>query len=137
MARLLGKGVGDRQTYLLAVDDEPAIRDLYVELLTLENYRVDVAENGIGALDLMARNSYDAVLLDLRMPKKAGMDVLRLVRQTLPELPVIVVSGVAHPSEFQAARAAGAFACIRKPFRFDELFEAIDSALRPDRRLSA
>lgn len=113
------------QSRILAVDDEPAIREIFRQALEGSEIEIDFASDGEEALEMVERRRYDLVLLDLRMPKKAGMEVLEILKTNHPALPVIVVSGVAHPSEFEAARKAGAFDCIRKPFKMSELRECV------------
>ncbi|HSR68314.1 MAG TPA: HDOD domain-containing protein [Acidobacteriota bacterium] len=115
---------------LLAVDDESAIRELLGQALSGENWHIDFAEDGARALHKLEQAEYDAVLLDLRMPKKAGLEVLEVLRESRPELPVIVISGVAHENEFQAAKEAGAFACLRKPFRMSTLIDVVQEAVK-------
>ncbi len=118
-----------RPASLLVVDDEAGIRDFLGQALSQKSLEVDFAEDGQEALDMLPSKNYDLVLLDLRMPKKAGMEVLKLIKEAMPELPVVVISGVAHESEFRAARQAGAFACLRKPFRLNQLLETIQQAV--------
>ncbi|HSR53337.1 MAG TPA: HDOD domain-containing protein [Acidobacteriota bacterium] len=118
------------QAKLLAVDDESAIREVLGQALSGKDWKIDFAEDGARALQKLEKSDYDAVLLDLRMPKKAGMEVLQVLRKSRPQLPVIVISGVAHENEFKAAKTAGAFACLRKPFRMSTLIEVVHEAVK-------
>ncbi|MEO2198724.1 MAG: response regulator [bacterium] len=86
----------------------------------------DVASNGDEGLDRLISHKYDALVLDLRMPRKTGGEVLSIVRHRFPTLPVIVISGLARETDFQ--QTTGAFAFLKKPFQVAELLDAIRRA---------
>jgi len=115
---------------VLIIDDEEALQAVMTESLEQEGYEVDVAVDGLDGLEKTARRDYDVTLLDLRMPRKEGMEVLPTLRKTKPRMPVIVVSGLAHDREFKAATQAGAFACLKKPFDVDELLGTVRRAIK-------
>ena len=84
-----------RQGTILIIDDDPAINDMFVRMLTLEGHSAHAvrdAETGFGALDVVAP---DAILLDLRMPQVDGLEFLRRLRAhpTYRDIPVAVVTG--------------------------------------------
>ena len=114
---------------VLVIDDEEALREVLSEALGLEGYEVDLAEDGEEGLKKLEQRRYDVALLDLRMPRKQGLPVLDTVREDYPTLPVIVISGLARENEFEQARQAGAFACVKKPFDMNELLATVKSAL--------
>jgi signal transduction histidine kinase/HD-like signal output (HDOD) protein len=114
---------------VLVIDDEEALRSVLSEALELEGYKVDLASDGEEGVRYLEKNEYDVVLLDLRMPKKQGLPVLEIVKKEYPSLPVIVISGLARDNEFDQAREAGAFACVKKPFDMNELLATVKSAL--------
>ena len=115
---------------VLIIDDEEALRKVLAESLTADGYDVDFAIDGAEGLDKLSQNQYDVTLVDLRMPKVEGMEVLTTVRKSSPRMPVIVISGLAHERDFQAAQKAGAFACIKKPFNVIELLDTVQRAIR-------
>jgi len=121
----------ERRASVLVIDDEEALRSVLCEALELEGYRVDVAEDGEEGLENLREKDYDVVLLDLRMPRKQGLPVLEAVQAESPSLPVIVISGLARENEFDKAKEAGAFACVKKPFDMNELLATVKSALTP------
>jgi two-component system OmpR family response regulator len=63
--------------HILVVEDDQFLRDLYQELLTQEEYQVSTAEDGEQAAEALHKESYDLVLLDIMMPKKDGLTVLK------------------------------------------------------------
>lgn len=83
------------------------------------------ADNGFEALDKISENNYDVILLDISMPGKNGLEILRLVRKKKPKLPVLMLS--VHPEEQYAVRSlrAGASGYLTKESAPDELIAAI------------
>jgi len=83
------------------------------------------ADNGLEALDKISENNYDVILLDISMPGKNGLEILRLVKRKKPKLPVLMLS--VHPEEQYAIRSlrAGAAGYLTKESAPDELIAAI------------
>ena len=77
---------------ILIIDDEAAIRESLETLLTLEGYAVEMAVNGEDGLVAIERNTYDLVLLDLALPGKNGLEILAIIRERHPSLPVIMIT---------------------------------------------
>ena len=77
---------------VLVVDDEAEIRESLEMLLSLEGYSVDLAQNATEGLRMMGARGYDLVLLDLMMPDRSGMDVLRDVRERDRETPIFMIT---------------------------------------------
>lgn len=119
--------------YILVVDDLPDNYFLLQTVLENEGYQVEVADSGRAALDKIATNPPDLVLLDVMMPEMNGFEVTRRIRQnaSLPFIPVLLVTGY---SELTAADGfdAGADGFIRKPIDFDHLLERIRAILHSD-----
>ena len=114
---------------VLIVDDEDQVRAVIADALTHKGYEVEQAENGIEALESLQHSRFDLMTVDIRMPRMDGMAVLRAVSERLPDLPVIVVTGLASDEEIRAAEKLGVEACIRKPFDVAELLAEVDKAL--------
>ena len=81
------------QETLLIIDDEISIRESLALLFEDEGYRVFTAENGHMGLDLFFRENVDVVITDLRMPVMDGLEVMRTIHESDPDLPMIVISG--------------------------------------------
>jgi two-component system response regulator MprA len=119
--------------HLLLVEDDPALRELVVQVLTEEGYRAHGAPSGAAALALLARPDappVDAVLLDLRLPDMDGPAfAAEYRRRPGPPAPLLVFTG-APPAEAAAAAAQlGAAGVVPKPFDLDELLAAVGRCL--------
>jgi CheY-like chemotaxis protein len=114
---------------LLVVDDDPAIREVLEEVLTLSDFEVDTACNGAEALDKVRQRAPDAVLLDLMMPIMDGPSFLQRCRgdHICDGLPVVVLSA-AHDAP-ATARRIGARAFLPKPFEMDRLLETVEQVV--------
>jgi DNA-binding response OmpR family regulator len=114
---------------VLVVDDEPMLRNLLCRLLRMEGYEVLEAEDGQTALDLIARQKPDLVLLDVMLPARDGLDVLGDLRRT-SNIPVILVSALAEEADRVLGLKMGADDYVTKPFSAAELSARIESVLR-------
>src|SRR5437764_9973326 len=114
---------------VLVVDDEPMLRNLLSRLLRMEGYDVLEAEDGAVALDVVASEAPDLVLLDVMMPARDGIDVLGDVRK-ISEVPVILVSALSGEADRVLGLKAGADDYVVKPFSAAELSARIESVLR-------
>ncbi len=105
---------------ILAVDDEPAVRDLLVRVLTADGHRVDTLADGRSAVECILANRYDIILLDVRMPGMSGLEVFEQVRRKDPSLGsriVFMTGDVMAPETLGFVDGAGA-RCVTKPFDF-------------------
>lgn len=119
---------------LLLVEDDPMIGDSIEGGLLVENYAVDWVRDGAGAELALAAQVYDLVLLDLGLPRKQGMDVLRSLRARGLDVPVLIVTARDSTADRVAGLDAGADDYLVKPFDLDELLARIRALLR--RRVS-
>ncbi len=117
------------QPHILLIDDESIALSNMSHVLEREGYTVTACENGERGLAAMQAAEFDVVLTDLRMPGIDGMDVLRHIRESTPDVPVIMITGHASLDSAVDAMKAGAFHYIAKPFRLDEAREVVRSAL--------
>jgi len=106
---------------MLVVDDEPQIQLLLEEFLISLRYTVRVAGDGEQALQLLRNESFDGVLVDLKMPKMGGIELLRAIKLSYPTLPVIMITGYPSVEVAVEAMKEGATDFITKPLRLDEL----------------
>jgi len=114
---------------VLVVDDEPMLRNLLSRLLQLEGYEVLEAEDGEAALDIVAEQNPDLVLLDVMLPARNGLDVLGDLRRT-SDIPVILVSAMAEEDDRVRGLKLGADDYVTKPFSAAELSARVESVLR-------
>jgi DNA-binding response OmpR family regulator len=115
---------------ILVCDDDPRMRDTIVESLANESFDVDTADRAVDAIQRIMRASYGALILDLKLPGLGGLDAIAVVKRFDSALPIIVMTGHASYETEQAARAAGIFYYLVKPFNVDELVAAVRAALR-------
>jgi len=112
---------------VLIVEDDPAIIELLRFLLEQEGLEVEVARDGLEALDRMVTWSPDLVLLDLRLPKLEGMDVLWEIRQNPKwnNTPVVIISVDSSPQTMLQGWRLGVDSYFIKPFDPDELLRVV------------
>lgn len=115
---------------ILLVEDDPMIGEAVHEGLKLEGYTVDWARDGRAAEAALATGEYALVLLDLGLPKKGGMDVLRALRARHHAVPVLIITARDTVRERIAGLDAGADDYLVKPFDLDELAARVRALLR-------
>jgi DNA-binding NtrC family response regulator len=123
LAALWGKDASAKHS-VLVVDDEPIVCHSVRRILAKESCAVEEAFDVDSALLKMRINKYDLVILDLKMPKRSGMEVLRSIKAQWPQVPVIMVTGFASIEGAIEATKSGASNFIAKPFTPDELKHA-------------
>jgi len=114
---------------VLIVDDEKSIRKTLREILEYENYKVEEAGNGEEGLKMIEANPYDVVLLDIKMPKKDGMEVLEKALEVIPDISIIMISGHGTIETAVEAVRKGAYDYIAKPPDLNRLLITIRNAL--------
>lgn len=106
---------------VLVVDDDPAILELLTEILGPEGFEVETALSGVAAVLLARSGRFDAILMDIMMPRLNGVEALRTIKSVAPQTPVIMMTAhKGHELEKQAGEL-GAAAVLWKPFDLDEL----------------
>jgi DNA-binding NtrC family response regulator len=114
---------------ILVIDDEESMRDSCRQTLARNGNRVEVAEDGSKGLSMLEAESFDIVILDLKMPGVSGMEVLKKIMQDDPEAVVIVITGYATIESAVEAMKSGAYDFIPKPFTPDSLRAIVKRAL--------
>ena len=114
---------------ILIIDDEAAIRESLETLLTLEGFTVSIAIDGPSGLDLVSRNEYDLLLLDLALPGESGIDLLPRIVEMQPNLPVIMITAFGTVGNVVDAIRAGAENFVQKPWDNEKLLADIRSAI--------
>jgi DNA-binding NtrC family response regulator len=114
---------------ILVIDDEKPIRDALQNILTAEQYQVDLAENGKKGLELLNDNGYDVVLCDIKMPNMDGLEVMAKAIEMAPEVPFILISGHGTIDIAVEAVRKGAYDFIAKPPDLNRLLITIRNAV--------
>jgi two-component system, OmpR family, KDP operon response regulator KdpE len=115
---------------ILVVEDEPPLRRLLRTSLSAQGYRILEAGTGQGALDGLARDAPEVVLLDLGLPDLDGLEVIRRIRASGSKTPIIVISSRGDERGKVRALDLGADDYVTKPFGMAELLARIRTALR-------
>lgn len=112
---------------LLIVDDQPGIRLLLEELFKKENYQTTSAQNGGEALQFIADDEPDCVLLDMKMPGIDGIEVLKRIKEDKPNIPVIMMTAYGELELTEKALGLGAEKYFTKPFDIFEVRDAVNT----------
>ncbi|HET6884055.1 MAG TPA: response regulator [Pirellulales bacterium] len=114
---------------VLVVDDEIDTCANLSDILTDLGYQVDVAYDGLGAIELVKQHAYDVALLDLKMPGMDGLELYRRIKQLQSGTVAIVVTAYASSNTAGAALAAGAWQVVPKPVDLSKLLGLVDEAV--------
>jgi DNA-binding response OmpR family regulator len=120
-------------THILAVDDDPAVRQMIVDYLGDNDIRVTAVASARLMADVMARDTVDLLVLDLRMPGEDGLEVARRLRAESAGLPIIILTGVKDEADRVMGLELGADDYLTKPFSPRELLARIRALLRRSR----
>lgn len=121
---------------LLIVDDDSLIRDTLHELFS-ETHECHTADRAEQALAYLEVETYDVVLTDIAMPELSGRELLKEIQVKHPATPVIVISGLSNEADARALMNMGAFAYFAKPFKLEDIEEAVDRAIARHLELAA
>jgi len=120
---------------ILIVDDEEIVIRSCLRILGGDEFQVEAVQDGRDALRKVEENPYDVVILDVMMPNMDGLEVLRRVKETHPNVDVIMITGLSQIDTAVQAMKLGAFDYISKPFEPDELKLVVQRALERRRLL--
>jgi CheY-like chemotaxis protein len=121
--------VADTEETILVVDDEPLVRDLLVQFLSLRGYRALGVKDGSAALSMVEQTPPDLILLDLFMPGMGGVEVLKQLRQREYTGGVIVITGSHDEERLDEAWALGPQEVIGKPIDLEQMLISIQLVL--------
>lgn len=114
---------------ILIIDDEPHLPHQFARFLKKHGYDVATVADGEAGLQVLQKDSIDLVLLDLRLPKLSGLEVLERIRQTDQELPVVMLTAYGDVQSAVAAMKLGAYDYLLKGFDLDELLLVVRRGL--------
>ena len=118
---------------VLVVDDEEVVQDVLETLLSRSGYEVTSAGSAETASDLLAMEQFDAVLLDLMLPGRGGMEVLQDIRREQPLVPVLMMTAFSSVENAVEAMKLGAFHYLPKPFKNEEVLNLVGQAIAQSR----
>ena len=118
---------------VLVVDDNQDVRDLVVHFLSSDGFHVFSASNGDEALAILKSNRVNLVLLDVMMPGKTGLEVLKEIRtgsnKSIHDIPVMMITAKSSTDDIDVALATGATSYVVKPFRATTIREKVRTML--------
>ncbi len=113
---------------LLLIDDEEKFVSTLAERLELRGFKVKVANDGEDGLKIVESDLPDLIVLDLKMPGLSGIEVLKRIKSSHPDLPVILLTGYGSTEEGIMGKQAGVLDYMTKPLNINELLSKIDEA---------
>jgi len=122
---------------ILLAEDEVALARALVRILEKNNYTADAVHNGDDALRYLEQGGYDAVILDVMMPRRDGISVLRQLRAQGNEVPVLILSAKSEVDDKVLGLDCGANDYLTKPFDTKELLARLRSITRPQHSTSS
>ena len=120
---------------VLLVDNEEDFVTTLSDRIREHRFESDTALNGEQAIELVANQVPDVMVLDLKMPRLDGLEVLRQVKKKHPDIQVIILTGHGSFQDRLAAMSLGVFAFLEKPLDFDKLVRTIKAAYRAKHRM--
>ncbi len=117
---------------ILVVDDEDGLRTLIASELTRIGYKVETATDGDIAIAHLRRAPFDVAILDIKMPKVDGIEVLKFINSNCPATKAIMLTGFADLSYAMECKRYGAVDFIGKPFSFQDLLSTIEVTLKEE-----
>ena len=114
---------------VLVVDDEDALRSVLSTELLSEGYVVETAADGDDAIAILQQKTFDLVLLDIKMPRVDGFEVLRFIKQRYPSTKVIMLTGFADLKNAIESKKLGAEDFVSKPYDLVDLLTTIERVL--------
>ncbi|HOP06554.1 MAG TPA: response regulator [candidate division Zixibacteria bacterium] len=115
---------------VLLVDDEEELVSTLVERLEYRGFSASYCTNGQDALKMLREESYNVVVVDLKLPGMSGVDLLQTIRTAYPHLPVLMVTGHGAGGNDGFQPPDGAFAFLVKPINIDELVAKMTEAIK-------
>jgi len=118
----------NRPTRILLVDDEEDLVDFLAHRLLKQGYTVTAANSGVEALEAVGSQTFDVAVLDLKMPRMDGIELLERIRDIQPFLEAIMLTGHGSTDSALAAGRLRAFRYLTKPYEYEQLVERIREA---------
>lgn len=125
----------DKSAILIVEDEEKIARVLELEL-SFEGYDIGKAFNGLDGLRMFREQSWDLVILDIMLPEMSGIEILRRIRSSDKQTPIILLTAKSSVEDKVSGLDLGANDYVTKPFQMEELLARVRAALRSSRRMT-
>jgi DNA-binding response OmpR family regulator len=113
---------------ILVIDDQPDVRAMISIVLRVNQFEIVEAASGAAALREFENSRFDLAIVDIFLQGTNGFDVIRMMRERIPDLPVVAISGMTTLDFVSASPGLANVVCLQKPFRPHELVRAIEAA---------
>ena len=117
---------------ILIVDDKKIIGDLFSFTLGYSGHNITVVNTSREAIDAVKKQVFDIAFIDIILPDRDGVAILQDVKNIVPQLPVIMMSGYSVEEKRLKAEELGAVTCLKKPFEMDDVRKIIKEVLGKD-----
>ena len=117
---------------ILVVDDKKVIQDFFDFTLGFYGHQITVVHDPKEVVSLIKEKTFDIAFLDMIMPEKNGVDVLKDIKAVCPQLPVVMMSGYSIQEEKDEAVRLGARGCLKKPFELEDIRQVIKQVIDRD-----
>lgn len=117
---------------ILVVDDKKIIQDFFDFTLGFYGHQITVVQDPNEVNNLIKEKTFDIVFVDMIMPQKNGLEVLKSIKSIAPGLPVVMMSGYSIQEQKDEAVRLGAKACLKKPFEVDDIRRVIKQVIGRD-----
>lgn len=119
---------------VLLVDDEKSFVDVLAKRMNHRGFHVTTSNTGDDAVQILRKNDFDMVVLDLKMEGMDGIEVLKIFKKMVPDLPIIMLTGHGSRIAAEDGKKYGVLDYIAKPYDFDSLVQKIQAALNGRQR---
>ena len=117
---------------ILVVDDKKVIQDFFDITLGYYGHQITVVQDPALVVGLVKQKAFDIVFLDMIMPEKNGIEVLKDLKNASPQLPVVMMSGYSLQEQKDEAVRLGAMGCLKKPFELEDVRKIIKQVIARD-----
>jgi len=121
-----------RHLNILVVDDKKVIGDFFNLTMGYYGHRITVVHDLAQTLEAVKHHHFDIAFMDVMMPERDGVEILKEVKSIVPQLPVVMMSGYSLDDKRQEASLLGAVCCLKKPFEVDDIRRVIKTTIGED-----
>jgi DNA-binding response OmpR family regulator len=114
---------------ILVIEDDEILQEILEDFLEESGYRVLKASDGLAGIEMIGKEAYDLIIVDVVLPYVSGIGVIKMAKSKRPDIPIICITGYGYSPE-KLAEEEHADKIFRKPFEFKDLSEAIASLLK-------
>lgn len=115
-----------QKNLILVVDDRLEDRQLFAEILADKNYQVTTAKDGHEAIEMVKKDDFGIIFLDVKMPGIDGVETFEQIHAIRPDIPVIMVTGYSVEEILKETVDKGAYACLHKPVDMDNIIQIVE-----------